>query len=274
MDSAKQAMTDDGKRRMPPEIEAMLDSVFFRPAHWHSAHEVAVQRLAQAIKLGALEIGSRLPPERELVALLGVSRTTLREALRALQQAGYLETSRGRNGGTFVASRQISQFTESDVRRVVQRMGSTLRDLIDLRGAVEPKAAEAAALRATDQDIENLRWLQRRAETASVTDLRQADSTLHIAIAHTARSDLVLDSVLEVQIRLHDLLAYLQQTTDLHPPGHRSSVQHGEVVEAIANRDPPGAREAMSQHIKSTHDAILGLVETTVAETASPALAM
>jgi DNA-binding FadR family transcriptional regulator len=262
-------VTANGKQAVPQKIEAMLDSVFFRPAHWHSAHEVAVQRLAQAIKLGALEVGSRLPPERELVQLLGVSRTTLREALRALQQAGYLETSRGRNGGTFVASRQISQLSDADVERLVRQMGSTLRDLIDLRGAVEPKAAELAALRATDDDLENMRWLQDRALKSPVEELRQADSTLHIAIAYAARSDLLLDSVLEVQIRLHDLLAHLQLTTDLKPPGHRSSVQHREVVQAIADRDPAAAREAMAEHIRHTHEAMLALVEAAAPEVAA-----
>ncbi|MGH2597501.1 MAG: FadR/GntR family transcriptional regulator, partial [Actinomycetota bacterium] len=93
----------------PPRIEALLEDVFFRQAHWHSAYEVAVQRLAQAIKLGALKAGARLPPERVLVERLGVSRTTLREGMRALQQQGYLKTSRGRAGGSFTAQRQLRQ---------------------------------------------------------------------------------------------------------------------------------------------------------------------
>ncbi len=96
---------------LPPHVVAVLDDVFFRRAHWHSAYEVGVQRLAQAIKLGALSVGAQLPPERELVERLGVSRTTLREAIRALQQQGYLKTRRGRSGGTFVASRQIRQLS-------------------------------------------------------------------------------------------------------------------------------------------------------------------
>ncbi len=243
---------------MPVNIEVVLDSVFFRQAHWHSAHEVAVQRLAQAIKLGALEVGSRLPPERELVQLLGVSRTTLREALRALQQAGYLETSRGRNGGTFVSSRQNSPLTKTDVKRLVRDLGTTLRDLVDLRAAVEPKAAELAAERATADDLEGIRWLQERGESVPISELRQADSMLHIVIAHAARSDLLLDSVLEVQIRLHDLLAHLQQTPELNP--RRPSAQHHDVVDAITSRDPVAARDAMRDHIRHTHELLLAMI--------------
>ena len=55
-------MIDPHKDDLPPAIEALFEDVFFRKAHWHSAYEVAVQRLAQAIKLGALKSGARLPP--------------------------------------------------------------------------------------------------------------------------------------------------------------------------------------------------------------------
>jgi DNA-binding transcriptional MocR family regulator len=82
-------MNDRDGEVLPPHVDSLLEDVFFRKAHWHSAYEVAVQRLAQAIKLGALKSGARLPPERELVERLGVSRTTPAR-IRALQQQGYL----------------------------------------------------------------------------------------------------------------------------------------------------------------------------------------
>jgi DNA-binding FadR family transcriptional regulator len=245
---------------MPPKVAAALDDIFFRHAHWHSAYEVAVQRVAQAIKLGALKVGSQLPPERELVERLGVSRTTLREAIRALQQQGYLKTSRGRTGGTFVASRQIRQPSRSDVQRITRELGGTLRDLIDLRASVEPTVAELAASRATDDQIEVLQWLLERSQGAAVPDLRQTDSTLHIAIAHAASSDLLLDLVLEEQMRLHDILAYLPFARDRVSPVARSTLQHGEVVDAIARRNPPAARRAMEEHIEATNDVMLGVI--------------
>lgn len=247
---------------MPAQITALLDDVFFRDAHWHSAYEVAVQRLAQAIKLGALKKGSRLPPERELVQRLGVSRTTLREGIRALQEQGYLTTSRGRAGGTFIASRQLRKLTKTEAQRMAQEMGQTLMDLVDMRAAVEPKAAELAAIRASDDDIENLRWLLERASVAPVSELRQADSTLHIAIAHTADSNLLLDLVLEEQMRLHDLLAYLSSAPTLQVAGRHSALQHGEVVEAIAEHDATRARTSMEQHIQATNDLLFELLRS------------
>lgn len=256
---AHRAGTTSVHDAMPPEVAAVLDDVFLRHAHWHSAYEVGVQRLAQAIKLGALSVGAQLPPERELVERLGVSRTTLREAMRALQQQGYLKTSRGRSGGTFVASRQIRQLSRAEVVRLMREMGSTLRDLLDLRAAVEPTAAELAAERATEEQIDSLRWLLERSKAASVPELRQSDSTLHIAIAHAADSDLVLDVVLEEQMRLHDILAYLPFVRDYGDPTTRSTSQHGKVVEAIAERDGQRARRAMSDHISATNEIITGL---------------
>ena len=74
----------------------------FRPVRAGNAFEETVERLLQAIRLGVVGAGERLPSERELAERLGVSRVTLREAIRALSDAGYVESRRGRYGGTFV----------------------------------------------------------------------------------------------------------------------------------------------------------------------------
>src|SRR5882757_907335 len=74
----------------------------WRPVRGGNAFEITVSRLAQAIRLGIVQVGERLPPERELAEQLRVSRVTLREAIRALREAGYLQSRRGRTGGTFV----------------------------------------------------------------------------------------------------------------------------------------------------------------------------
>lgn len=247
-------MKDSDHDVLPPHVESLLEDVFFRKAHWHSAYEVAVQRLAQAIKLGALKSGARLPPERELVERLGVSRTTLREGIRALQQQGYLITSRGRSGGTFIVHRRIRQPTKTDIKRIAKDMGPLIPELLDMRAAVEPKAAELAALRASDQAVDDLRWLANRALRVPAAEVRQADSTLHIAIAHTARSDRLLDLVLEEQMRLHELLAYLSSSPGLRGERDHSEAQHLRIVDAIADRDPESSYRAMHDHIDATNE--------------------
>lgn len=246
-------MAEPEEDSLPPQIGALLEDVFFRRAHWHSAYEVSVLRLAQAIKLGALKPGARLPPERVLVERLGVSRTTLREGIKALQHEGYLHTSRGRAGGIFIADASVQRSTKADVQRIAAEMGRNLPDLLDMRAAVEPKTAELAALRASDEAIANLKWLADRGRRAQRSDLRRADSTLHIAIAHSARSERLLDFVLEEQMRLHDLLGYLPIARDLHHEQDGSQHQHGLIVEAIAARAPDKAYQAMRDHVEGTN---------------------
>src|SRR6202453_2860046 len=75
----------------------------FAPVRSQTACEETVERLGTAIKLGLLAPGTRLPAERELCAMLGIARSTLRQALVALGQSGHLHATRGRGGGTFVA---------------------------------------------------------------------------------------------------------------------------------------------------------------------------
>src|SRR5947209_20572904 len=84
---------------------ASVDTVF-APVRSQTAFEETVERLGTAIKLGLLPPGTRLPAERELCARLGISRSTLRQALLALGQSGHLHATRGRGGGTFVADPQ------------------------------------------------------------------------------------------------------------------------------------------------------------------------
>src|SRR5689334_15639652 len=90
---------------MSSDVAAARSAPVWRPVRGGNAFEITVARLAQAIKLGLVSEGERLPAERDLAGRLQVSRVTLREAIRALREAGYLEARRGRSGGTFVVSR-------------------------------------------------------------------------------------------------------------------------------------------------------------------------
>src|SRR5579859_4778570 len=85
-------------------VEAVWTRTMFSPVPVRNAFEVTIERLAQSIRLGVLVEGDRLPPERELAETFGVSRVTLREAIKALRDAGLVESRRGRGGGTFVAA--------------------------------------------------------------------------------------------------------------------------------------------------------------------------
>src|SRR5215475_12107770 len=119
------------------------DGAVWRPVRGGNAFEITVARLAQAIRLGMVTTGDQLPPERELAERLQVSRVTLREAIAALRDAGYLETRRGRAGGTFVVYRDgsLPAAGPDEAAALAREMGDTLHDALDFRRVIEPGAA-------------------------------------------------------------------------------------------------------------------------------------
>src|ERR1700742_5371904 len=97
------------------DVEALWAQTVFSPVPVRNAFEVTVERLAQSIRLGVLADGEQLPPERELAETFGVSRVTLREAIKALREGGLLESRRGRGGGTFIVSPTLHKPLRSDL---------------------------------------------------------------------------------------------------------------------------------------------------------------
>src|SRR5215210_5311212 len=128
---------------------AALDAVF-EPVHPPTTFEETVERLGTAIRLGLLAPGARLPPERDLADQLGISRSTLRQALTTLVQSGHLVSSRGRSGGTFVAERPPLAEREDGP------LGEDAWAVLDYRVALETGATILAAERAEEVELERL----------------------------------------------------------------------------------------------------------------------
>src|SRR6476659_11062541 len=131
-------------RPMTASSEHDLIEAVLRPVRGHHAFEACVEQLATTIRLGVYPLGSTLPAERELAARLKVSRATLREAMAALRQAGLVETTRGRGGGTVVTLRLRSPSARAAARTSAARRQDWL-DSLDFRRIVEPGAAHLAA---------------------------------------------------------------------------------------------------------------------------------
>ena len=230
----------------------------FRPVKAGNTFEQTVERLMQAIKLGAVGTGERLPAERELARLLNVSRVTLREAIRALQEAGFVESRRGRSGGTFVRYDAAQRRGEGDARRLARQMGAELYDALDFRRVVEPGAAELAASRPLDA-------AQRAALSARLDEVRMAsddahrvaDSRLHLTIADLSGSPSVAAACADVQTRLDDLLAAIPV---LARNIEHSHTQHAAVVRAILAGNPRRARTAMAGHVEATSALLRGFL--------------
>ncbi len=221
----------------------------FRAVRAGNAFEETVERILHAVKLGAVPPGERLPPERELSAMLGVSRDTLREAIRALAAEGIVESRRGRGGGTYVL-RRPSHPADAPLSAVVDGLPGGLDETLVFRRAVETGAAEAAALRTLS--AAERRLLQARtteAEAADLADYRIADTRYHLAVAELSGSPQLTAAVAQARLRINDLLDTIPM---LAVNLKHSAVQHQRITAAILGGDPDTARRAMAEHVDGT----------------------
>jgi DNA-binding FadR family transcriptional regulator len=228
----------------------------WRPVRGGNAFEITVARLVQAIKLGMVAQGERLPPERELAERLQVSRVTLREAIGALRDAGYLESRRGRTGGTFVVYGG-HPVDAPDPAELAREMGDALHDALDFRRVLEPGAAGLAATRTLSADDRQRLVGALAAARERGAGRRVNDSRLHLAIAAASGSSSLGAAIADVQLTLDRLLAaipVIERNLD------HSDAQHARIIDAILQGDPAVARGAMEEHCDGTAELLRGLL--------------
>jgi DNA-binding FadR family transcriptional regulator len=236
---------------------ALARDVVFSPVAEGPVVEQTVRRLGEAIGLGLIEVGERLPPEAELSTRLAIAPMTLREALRILREAGFLETRRGRGGGTFVR-RSLPQQPAREARRNLARLTvEELSDLMDYRVAVSGAAVALAAERRTDADLVALESLvERMAELDSFPPYRRLDHRFHLAVASAARSPRLVMAETAIQVDLAKLLRLIPESAEML---HVSNEQHRELLTAIRDRSAMRARGIMQAHVSGTGDLLVGL---------------
>jgi DNA-binding FadR family transcriptional regulator len=226
----------------------------FAPLPSEGAVERIVRRLGEAIGAGVLAPGERLPAEAELAARLGVAPMTLRQALGVLRAAGFVETRRGRHGGSFVAADPPAALEAPGVR-----LGRrALRELTDWRRAVSGQAAGLAAVRAGPADVLRLRDAGTAAERAAgeAAAFRLADARFHVVVAELSRSQRLVSAETQIQVEVGEVL---QLASGPAAARRASQAGHRPVVEAIAAGAADAARRAMEAHVEATHDWVVGL---------------
>ena len=236
------------------------EDALFRPVRAGNAFEETVERLLTAIKLGVVEPGSRLLPERELAERLEVSRVTLREAIRALQRSGYVESRRGRYGGTFV-SQVLPTLTKTAARRLSQRTGYSLEDTLTLRSVLEEGAAEQAAsagpYAGSREAAELVACFEDCSRATDLHEYRRLDSRFHLAVAETAGSPSLTNAVAGIRMRVN---GFLDAIPVLDPNIEHSEQQHAKIVDAILAGKPDDARRAMAEHLSATAALLRGFL--------------
>jgi DNA-binding FadR family transcriptional regulator len=237
------------------ELAAVL-----RPVRAGNAFEETVERLLTAIRLGLVGPGEKFPAERDLAAQLGVSRLTLREALRSLQQAGFVESRRGRFGGTFVMASPPAP-ARAELLRQLREDGARLDDVLTYRMAVETGAAQvltqAVAGPIPPAAAEVLPARLAALASAGPQDYRRLDTLFHLAIAELTGSPLLAVACADARMRTNDLLnaiPVLPRNID------HTAAQHTAIVAAILSGDPDRARRAVAEHLEGTSALLRGFL--------------
>ncbi|GAB3696093.1 FadR/GntR family transcriptional regulator [Nocardiopsis oceani] len=238
-------------------VSGAATEAVFRTVRTVNPFEETVERLLSAIRLGVVGHGERFPAERELAARLGVSRIILRDALRALQEAGYVESRRGRFGGTFVTYVRPKP-SRSEAQRVLRDSGTDPDDLFTHRRALETGAAVLLAETGlTPAQEELLAERLAAVEGAEVEDYRRPDTVLHLTLAELTGSASLTRALTEVRMRVNDLLDAMPM---LVRNLEHSNTQHLELVRAIREHDPEGARRAVREHLEGSEALIRGFL--------------
>jgi GntR family transcriptional regulator, transcriptional repressor for pyruvate dehydrogenase complex len=228
----------------------------FQPLARRTYVAEAIRTIKDMILDGRLQPGQRLPPERSLSEALGVSRPTVREAIRSLQAMHILESRHG--AGTFVASLSLDELLRP-LQFVLSLAEGGLEHLFEVRLLLEPGAAALAAERATEEQVAGLRDCAARGDEAGedAEAMLRLDIELHERIVRAAGNPLLehlwaATSALGTESRSY--------TTRLPGVLPRTVGEHHAIVTAIAAGDGPAAQAAMTAHIARVRDIALARV--------------
>jgi len=215
-----------------------------------TASETAAQYIRALIFWGELGPGDRLPSATELAAHLGISRVTLRLALKSLESTGYLVTTRGAHGGSRVSDIDALQLCW---RRWMDMHSDELEDIFEFRTTVDARIAELAAERRTDEDLAAMdRALAAEREQHRRSSLFRADAGIHRSIAQAAHSPRLAAAMDAVRSDL--FLPVDQELFDESEAGVYDA--HAGIIAAIRDRDARRAAEAACAHVARVRELI------------------
>ncbi|OJF10820.1 FadR/GntR family transcriptional regulator [Couchioplanes caeruleus] len=213
------------------------------------AYQLLADELRDEITSGRLQPGERLPPEPELCVRSGVSRSTVREALRLLASQHLIVTTRGVTGGSFVAhpdAQQLSDALSTGLTLLTNSAEVGLADLLELRRAVEIPAAGLAAERRSDAHLVELRGAMFDPDLDELDTMMAAHAAFHSAIASATCNPLF-----ELVTRPLYNIGIGEEVVEGLPDGYweRIDADHRDLLTHVRNRDSAGAMEAGRRHL-------------------------
>jgi GntR family transcriptional regulator, transcriptional repressor for pyruvate dehydrogenase complex len=214
-------------------------------------YEQIVQQIEESILTRALKPGDQLPAERDLAEQFGVSRTAVREAIKALREKGLVEAYTGR--GTFITNERSQAIRQSLDRIIKINQAEGFLQLAEIRAILEPEISAMAAGRSDEQHLATM-----REAVAVMDDARQdpdafieADLDFHLALAEAAGNQIILSLIDSIVGLLRE-----QRLRIFRVAGgpERGQFHHKRILEAVENRDPERAKQYMRAHLQQVRD--------------------
>jgi GntR family transcriptional repressor for pyruvate dehydrogenase complex len=227
------------------------DRAVYKLVRTSRLYEQIVQQIEESIVKGDLKAGDQLPAERDLAQRFGVSRTAVREAVKALREKGLVEAYSGR--GTFITDGTTQAVRQSlDLMvKIGQPEGST--HLAEVRAILEPEIAALAAVRIQDPELTTMREAVAAMDRAGQDPETyiEADLDFHLALAEGAANPLILSLLDSIVGLLRE-----QRLRIFRVPGgpERGQIHHKRILDAVERRDSEKAREAMRAHLHQVRD--------------------
>jgi len=221
------------------------------PIQTERLYEQIVSQIEQRVVAGDLKVGDQLPPEKELAEQFGVSRTAVREAIKALREKRLVEIRPGK--GTFITNGAPETMRHS--LGLIMKFGSAngFANLVEVREILEPEIAALAATRISDEYIATMQQAVQTMDTAldKVDIFVEADLDFHLALAEGTQNPIIpilMDPII-------DMLREQRKRTALSDGGlKRGQFHHKKILKAVMERDPEAARKAMQLHLRQVRD--------------------
>jgi len=229
----------------------------FSPIRNERVSYLVEEKIKQAIFENHFTEGDKIPSERELADMFGVSRLSVREAMRSLERSGLLVIKKGVTGGGYVLKSDATPVVES-LKDMLHLGQVNLEDIAQARLAIEPTVCSLAAQKASPEDIERLEEINRMLGKAfhSGDPFRENDPKIHSVIAEISGNQ-VFAIIVKALMEIH---AYRMQSIKLDKNAKRDILEyHGEIIEAIKSKDEKMAFEYMKRHIIHVQEALMNL---------------
>lgn len=219
-------------------------------------YEQVIEAIREMLCKGEVKVGDRLPPEVELAASMGVSRNSVREALKVLAMAGVVESTPGK--GTYVRPQAAEAVLQPDgILKLIRK--ASVEELMEVRLTLEVEAAGLAARRASEEEVADLvqAWNDLKKVLYEQGDWSDAGMRQHFIIAELSGNELLTRLIESIG---NELRAFRKVLVNYPRNMAEQVIDHEEMVVAIAEHDEGRARAVMRRHLERVKDALCGVL--------------